>query len=225
MCLQPAATLALLPRPSGTVRRSSAGHSLLTPGASKPRRRLRPDPPAGRASRPRTPPIATSARPASSSLTARPWSRRSPSWAAASGSSPRAQRRRLHFPVNRGIVPPDRADPATRPASGREGHVAVTGLLRLSEPGGAFLRLNDPVSDRWFSRDVATLAQARGSSTSPPVSSTPTPIPAPGRCPCAPHRDHLPQQSHGLCDHLVQLASLSLAGLAVLFRPGRPAVT
>ena len=38
----------------------------------------------------------------------------------------------------------------------------MTGLLRLSEPGGAFLRLNDPVSDRWFSRDVATLAQARG---------------------------------------------------------------
>ena len=44
--------------------------------------------------------------------------------------------------VNRGFVPSDRRDPAgwRRP----EGDVAVTGLLRLSEPGGAFLRSNAP---------------------------------------------------------------------------------
>src|SRR3546814_12551770 len=46
------------------------------------------------------------------------------------------------------------------------GHVAapvtVTGLLRVTEPGGAFLRSNDPVADRWFSRDVAGIAKARG---------------------------------------------------------------
>jgi surfeit locus 1 family protein len=38
----------------------------------------------------------------------------------------------------------------------------VTGLLRMSEPGGAFLRANDPVADRWFSRDVAAIAATRG---------------------------------------------------------------
>ena len=38
----------------------------------------------------------------------------------------------------------------------------MTGLLRMSEPGGAFLRSNDPAADRWFSRDVAAIAASRG---------------------------------------------------------------
>jgi surfeit locus 1 family protein len=58
--------------------------------------------------------------------------------------------------VNRGFVP-DR--------SGRDGPAreeTITGLLRLSEPGGGFLRANDPAHDRWYSRDVAAIASARG---------------------------------------------------------------
>ena len=39
---------------------------------------------------------------------------------------------------------------------------AFTGLLRITEPGGGFLRENDPVGNRWFSRDVAAIAAARG---------------------------------------------------------------
>lgn len=38
----------------------------------------------------------------------------------------------------------------------------VTGLLRLSEPHGGFLRANDPAADRWYSRDVAAIAARRG---------------------------------------------------------------
>jgi surfeit locus 1 family protein len=38
----------------------------------------------------------------------------------------------------------------------------VTGLLRISEPGGGFLRQNDPAAERWYSRDVAAIAAARG---------------------------------------------------------------
>lgn len=65
--------------------------------------------------------------------------------------------------VNRGFVPADRRDPAARVASElAAGPVAVTGLLRISEPGGAFLRSNDPAGDRWFSRDVAAIAAAQG---------------------------------------------------------------
>jgi surfeit locus 1 family protein len=40
--------------------------------------------------------------------------------------------------------------------------IALTGLLRIGEPGGGFLRRNDPANDRWYSRDVQALAAARG---------------------------------------------------------------
>lgn len=62
--------------------------------------------------------------------------------------------------VNRGFVPADRRDPSGwAPASGR---TTVTGLLRMSEPGGGFLRSNDAAAERWYSRDVAAIARARG---------------------------------------------------------------
>ncbi|WP_267395123.1 MULTISPECIES: SURF1 family protein [unclassified Sphingomonas] len=61
--------------------------------------------------------------------------------------------------VNRGFVPPERANPATRPPVG--GVVDVTGLLRMTEPGGSIMRSNQPTQDRWFSRDVAAIARAR----------------------------------------------------------------
>lgn len=63
--------------------------------------------------------------------------------------------------VNRGFVPPERRIPATRTGGQTEGSVAVTGLLRATEPGGGFLRANDPAGERWYSRDVAAIAHAR----------------------------------------------------------------
>lgn len=60
--------------------------------------------------------------------------------------------------VNRGFVPPGWRAPAAAEGDA----VVVTGLLRLSEPGGGFLRRNDPAADRWTSRDVAGIARARG---------------------------------------------------------------
>jgi surfeit locus 1 family protein len=63
--------------------------------------------------------------------------------------------------VNRGFIPATERDPISwRPQD--PGPVSVTGLLRISEPGGAFLRANDPTSNRWFSRDVAAIAASRG---------------------------------------------------------------
>jgi len=64
--------------------------------------------------------------------------------------------------VNRGFVPPDRRDPGNRAQALPPGPVTITGLLRLSEPGGGFLRDNAPGEDRWHSRDVAGIARARG---------------------------------------------------------------
>jgi len=64
--------------------------------------------------------------------------------------------------VNRGFVPLGKRDPRARAAGNPAGPVTVTGLLRVTEPGGAFLRSNDPAANRWYSRDVAAIAQARG---------------------------------------------------------------
>jgi surfeit locus 1 family protein len=65
--------------------------------------------------------------------------------------------------VNRGFVPPHwKPVPPNASARDDETPVTLTGLLRLSEPGGGFLRANAPAADRWFSRDVGALAAARG---------------------------------------------------------------
>ncbi|MBP0617493.1 SURF1 family protein [Jiella mangrovi] len=60
--------------------------------------------------------------------------------------------------INRGFVP-SRDFPADRGLSGAS--TEVTGLLRMSQPGGAFLRSNDPAAGRWYSRDVEAIAAAK----------------------------------------------------------------
>lgn len=87
--------------------------------------------------------------------------------------------------VNRGFVPPELKDPAKRASCNPALEVSVSGLLRLSEPGGGFLRQNDPAAGRWFSRDVPAIARAHGlahvapyfvdadAATSPEVQSAP----------------------------------------------------
>ncbi len=64
--------------------------------------------------------------------------------------------------VNRGFVDPAHRDPGSRPEHRPEAEVEVAGLLRLSEPRGGFLRRNDPVQGRWYSRDVMAIGAARG---------------------------------------------------------------
>lgn len=85
--------------------------------------------------------------------------------------------------VNRGFVPGSRKDPATRQAGQLSGPVQVTGLLRLTEPGGAFLRANDPAGERWYSRDVAAIAAARGLSDVAPYFVDADATPNPGGLP------------------------------------------
>lgn len=62
--------------------------------------------------------------------------------------------------VNRGYVP-------ARHAAAPPGRATITGPIRLSEPGGGFLRSNDARADRWYSRDVAAIAARRGIATAP----------------------------------------------------------
>ncbi len=63
--------------------------------------------------------------------------------------------------VNRGFVPPGQRFLATPTAPLMGDRTVVTGLLRMTEPKGGFLRSNDPVANRWYSRDVAAIAAAR----------------------------------------------------------------
>ncbi len=63
--------------------------------------------------------------------------------------------------VNRGFVPPEFKTRASRTASEAQGEDRVVGLLRFSEPGGNLLRKNVPEQERWYSRDVEAIAQAR----------------------------------------------------------------
>lgn len=124
--------------------------------------------------------------------------------------------------VNRGFVPPDRRDPATRQAGQITGETSVTGLLRITEPKGSFLRSNDPAGDRWFSRDVAAIATARGLQDVAPYFIDADATPNPGGLPVG-----------GLTviafpnNHLVYaitwygLAAMMAAGLVLLFRENR----
>ncbi|MFZ1181557.1 MAG: SURF1 family protein [Herbaspirillum sp.] len=59
--------------------------------------------------------------------------------------------------INRGYIAADAHD--IRQAAS-DAPARFTGLLRISEPGGGFLRDNDPATDRWFSRDVQAIAAA-----------------------------------------------------------------
>lgn len=62
--------------------------------------------------------------------------------------------------VNRGFVEASRRE--ARDWTRIDGPTSVSGLVRASEPGGGFLRDNRPGEDRWYSRDVAAIARARG---------------------------------------------------------------
>ncbi len=72
--------------------------------------------------------------------------------------------------INRGFIPTSERQ-AWLPGTDAAGDHAptdnaapqtVTGLLRMTEPAGGFLRDNDPAQQRWYSRDVAAIAAAQG---------------------------------------------------------------
>ncbi|MFH5776459.1 SURF1 family protein [Paracoccus sp. NGMCC 1.201697] len=68
--------------------------------------------------------------------------------------------------INRGFVPQDRREAADRIQP--SGDQAVSGLLRITQPDGAFLRSNDPAAGRWYSRDVEALSADAGLGTHAP---------------------------------------------------------
>ena len=70
--------------------------------------------------------------------------------------------------VNRGFVPSDRRDPATRAAGQVTGEVEVVGLLRLPEEASWFVPANDPAHGAYFRMDPVGIAAARGIANAAP---------------------------------------------------------
>ena len=67
--------------------------------------------------------------------------------------------------INRGFIPTSERQtwlPAGSVPDADAPLQTVTGLLRMTEPGGGFLRDNDAAQQRWYSRDVAAIAAAQG---------------------------------------------------------------
>jgi len=85
--------------------------------------------------------------------------------------------------INRGFVPADRRDAASRAEGEIAGTAQITGLLRITEPGGAFLRSNDPQNGRWYSRDVAAITAAEGLANTAPYFIDADATPNPGGLP------------------------------------------
>ncbi len=64
--------------------------------------------------------------------------------------------------VNRGFIPPEATRTIAPAMADTHNLSTVMGLLRMTQPSGAFLRQNDPVNHRWYSRDVQAIAKASG---------------------------------------------------------------
>ncbi|TCR68471.1 surfeit locus 1 family protein [Bosea sp. BK604] len=126
--------------------------------------------------------------------------------------------------VNRGFVPDVRRGPdERRKAAGDE--TRVVGLLRLSKPGGGFLRANDPAAGRWYSRDVAAIAQERGLGEVAPyfvdadAASEPGPLPQGGMTQVIFRNTHLVYALTWFC---LALMSAAAAAYLVRARPDEP---
>ena len=88
-----------------------------------------------------------------------------------------------HVLVNRGFVPQELKDPASRRAGAMAGAVEVTGLMRPPESRNAFTPADDPAAGRYFTRDPALIAAALGLSRPAPFTIDADDRPVPGGWP------------------------------------------
>lgn len=124
--------------------------------------------------------------------------------------------------INRGFVPDAVRDSVPPPPLGEQ---QLTGLLRLTQPDGAFLRSNDPGAGRWFSRDVAAIAGSLGLPQvapwfldlgEPGMAVAPGQLPVPGLTVVQFRNSHL-----GYAATWFTLAALWAFGIFMLLRPDR----
>ncbi|HWA68787.1 MAG TPA: SURF1 family protein [Rhizomicrobium sp.] len=85
--------------------------------------------------------------------------------------------------VDRGEVPKDLLDPASRKAGDVSGAVRVTGVWRVPDPPGAFTPAPDHGKHIWYARDLADMARADGVALAAPVAIEVDATPNPGGWP------------------------------------------
>jgi surfeit locus 1 family protein len=85
--------------------------------------------------------------------------------------------------VNRGFLPEERKDPATRPQGQIAGPVEIVGVMRWPEQSGLFTPAAEPAKNLWFARDPAAMAQAKGLGPVAPFYVEQESPPAPGGLP------------------------------------------
>jgi surfeit locus 1 family protein len=85
--------------------------------------------------------------------------------------------------IDRGEVPKERLDPATRTAGNIAGQVQVTGVWRAPDAPGAFTPPPDRAKRIWYARDLATIAAADHLTLTAPVVVEADAAPNPGGWP------------------------------------------
>ena len=123
--------------------------------------------------------------------------------------------------VNRGFVPLDRKDPATRAQANAHGTIEIVGVMRWPETRGLFTPADDPKTNVWYLRDPKSMAAEKRWATAAPFyidQESPVPpggVPLPGKL------------SVQLPDNHLQYAitwfglALALAGVYVVWLAGR----
>jgi surfeit locus 1 family protein len=87
--------------------------------------------------------------------------------------------------VNRGFVPPERKDPATRRDGAPHGTIDIVGVMRWPEPRGLFTPADEPQNNLWYVRDPQAIAAAKKwASAAPFYIEQESPVP-PGGLPLA----------------------------------------
>jgi surfeit locus 1 family protein len=70
--------------------------------------------------------------------------------------------------VNRGFIPLDKKDPATRPEGNVRGSIDIVGAMRWPETRGVFTPADDPKTNVWYLRDLKAIASEKKWATSAP---------------------------------------------------------
>lgn len=128
--------------------------------------------------------------------------------------------------VNRGFVPDDRLEPATRAAGQVAGEVTITGLMREPESRNAFTPADQPKDRIWFTRDPASIASALGLGAVAPftidqdATALPGGLPQGGETVLAIPNDHL---SYALTWFGLAVAVVAVYGTALWRRQSGPA--